>query len=571
MIFDASVPCDIDALHAQALELILRRAGLRTLVLTPSIETTRLGHALRALDPAAVVLTGRRVSLDAIGRLVYAVRGVVGDVVVFDYRGAVPDTGASTVCRLGEAPVAARDLLLSKLDERRAARAHGAERAGATGVARLLERRLVARERVAGPLLPTIDGPMASPHRPVDPKASFPDLEQRVLERWRERDVFHESVRRRQGAPQWGFYEGPPTANGPPGSHHVLARVFKDIFPRYKTMCGFYVERKGGWDCHGLPVELAVEAELGMTSKEDIERYGIAAFNARCREMVLSHVEDWNRLTERIGFWIDLDDAYRTLDTRLHRVGLVGAEDDPRQGPAVREAEGRAVLHPLRHRALEPRARPARRLPRRPRSERLRPLARSSSDHGGHRQGRRAARVDDDALDARLQRRGRCRPRAPLRPRTHRRRGALHPRRGAVERVLGPTTSRSSTGSPASALEGVRYEPPFAFISGSEYGPRGHTVLLGDFVTAQRRHRPRAHCDRVRRGRLPARRAVRAERRQPGPPRRHLRRADRPVRGPLGQGRRRRPRRGPANRAGGCCAPRATSTPTPTAGAATRR
>src|SRR5437660_501608 len=151
-------------------------------------------------------------------------------------------------------------------------------------------------------------------HRPVDPRVSFPELEERVLDRWRERDVFQESIRRREGAQPWGFYEGPPTANGPPGSHHVLSRVFKDIFPRYKTMQGFYVERKGGWDCHGLPVELAVETELGFTRKADIERYGIAEFNARCREKVLSHVEDWNRLTERIGFWIDLADAYRTLD-----------------------------------------------------------------------------------------------------------------------------------------------------------------------------------------------------------------------------------------------------------------
>src|SRR5436190_3519428 len=155
---------------------------------------------------------------------------------------------------------------------------------------------------------------MATAHRPVDPRASFPDLEERVLERWRERGVFAESIRRRSGAPQWGFYEGPPTANGAPGTHHVLSRVFKDIFPRYRTMRGYYVERKGGWDCHGLPVELAVEAELGMQSKEDIERYGIAEFNARCRQTVLSHVADWNRLTERIGFWIDLGDAYRTLD-----------------------------------------------------------------------------------------------------------------------------------------------------------------------------------------------------------------------------------------------------------------
>ena len=119
LILDASVPCELDALHAQALELVLRRAGLRTLLLTPSIETSRLARALRALDPSAVVLTGRRVSLDSIGRLVYAVRSVVQEVVVFDYRGAVPDTGASTVCRLGEAPIAARDLLIRRLDAAR--------------------------------------------------------------------------------------------------------------------------------------------------------------------------------------------------------------------------------------------------------------------------------------------------------------------------------------------------------------------------------------------------------------------------------------------------------------------
>ncbi len=123
LIFDASVPCDIDSLHAQALELVLRRAGVRTLMLTPAIELARLGRALRALDPNAVVLTGRRVSLDSIGRLVYAVRNVVQEIVVFDYRGAVPDTGASTVCRLGETPIGARDTLLTRLDAHRARQA----------------------------------------------------------------------------------------------------------------------------------------------------------------------------------------------------------------------------------------------------------------------------------------------------------------------------------------------------------------------------------------------------------------------------------------------------------------
>ena len=116
LIFDASAPCDLDAIYAQALEVVLRRSGLRTLSLTPAIETARLGRALRALDPRSVVLTGRRVSLDSIGRLVYAVRSVAPEVTVFDYRGAVPDTGASTVCRLGESPLAARDMLLAKIE-----------------------------------------------------------------------------------------------------------------------------------------------------------------------------------------------------------------------------------------------------------------------------------------------------------------------------------------------------------------------------------------------------------------------------------------------------------------------
>src|SRR3954466_4449263 len=157
------------------------------------------------------------------------------------------------------------------------------------------------------------DDDQATRHR-VDPQQSFPELEERVLRRWRERDVFQESIRRRRGAPPYVFYEGPPTANGRPGAHHVLARVFKDIYPRFKTMRGYLVERKGGWDTHGLPVEIAVEQELGISSKEQIEAYGIAEFNQKCRESVFTYLEDWNALTERIGFWIDLENAYRTLD-----------------------------------------------------------------------------------------------------------------------------------------------------------------------------------------------------------------------------------------------------------------
>jgi isoleucyl-tRNA synthetase len=149
---------------------------------------------------------------------------------------------------------------------------------------------------------------------PVDPKQSFPALEERVLARWREGRVFERSLANREGAEIWSFYEGPPTANGRPGSHHVLARVFKDVYPRYRTMCGYRVPRKAGWDCHGLPVELEVERQLGISSKQEIEEYGIAEFNRRCRESVFEYVEEWDRLTERIGFWIDLEDPYVTLE-----------------------------------------------------------------------------------------------------------------------------------------------------------------------------------------------------------------------------------------------------------------
>ena len=150
--------------------------------------------------------------------------------------------------------------------------------------------------------------------RAVDPKQSFPEMEERIGARWKEDRVFERSMEQRAGAEVWSFYEGPPTANGRPGSHHVLSRVFKDIYPRYRSMQGFNVPRKAGWDCHGLPVELEVERQLGLSSKQEIEDFGIEEFNQRCRESVFTYVEEWDRLTERIGFWIDLDDPYVTLD-----------------------------------------------------------------------------------------------------------------------------------------------------------------------------------------------------------------------------------------------------------------
>jgi len=151
------------------------------------------------------------------------------------------------------------------------------------------------------------------PFEPVDATLELVALEERMLAKWRRDDVFAESLRRREGAPEWVFYEGPPTANGRPGIHHVWARAFKDLFPRFQTMRGHYVARKGGWDCHGLPVEVEVEKELGFGGKPQIEDYGIEAFNQRCRESVQRYVEDWSALTSRIGMWIDTADAYWTL------------------------------------------------------------------------------------------------------------------------------------------------------------------------------------------------------------------------------------------------------------------
>ncbi len=192
-------------------------------------------------------------------------------------------------------------------------------------------------------------------YQPVETKPSFPALEERILAWWRESDVFARSLEARADAPTWLFYEGPPTANGKPGVHHVESRTFKDVYPRYKTMTGHLVRRKGGWDCHGLPVEIEVEKEIGTTGKRDIEVYGIAAFNERCRASVQRYVGDWERLTDRIGFWIDMSDAYWTMSTeyiesvwwslkQLHRRNLL--EQDykvtaycPRCGTALSDAE----------------------------------------------------------------------------------------------------------------------------------------------------------------------------------------------------------------------------------------
>lgn len=146
--------------------------------------------------------------------------------------------------------------------------------------------------------------------RSVSGRVSLPDLERQTLEFWKREDIFGKSVKQREGRPRFILFEGPPTANGKPGIHHALSRAFKDIFARYKTMQGFHAPRKGGWDTHGLPVELEVERELGLESKREVEDFGVEEFNRRCRESVFRYVKEWEDLTERLGFWIDLDNAY---------------------------------------------------------------------------------------------------------------------------------------------------------------------------------------------------------------------------------------------------------------------
>jgi isoleucyl-tRNA synthetase len=149
---------------------------------------------------------------------------------------------------------------------------------------------------------------------PVGARYDGPELETEILEFWRRENVFGRIMAEGAARPKFVFYEGPPTANGRPGIHHVLARTFKDLYPRYKTMRGFHCPRKAGWDTHGLPVEHEVEKELGIFDKKRIEQeVGVASFTAQCRASVMRHVAEWETMTERMGFWVDFEDAYFTL------------------------------------------------------------------------------------------------------------------------------------------------------------------------------------------------------------------------------------------------------------------
>ncbi|MCP4953092.1 MAG: isoleucine--tRNA ligase, partial [Proteobacteria bacterium] len=151
----------------------------------------------------------------------------------------------------------------------------------------------------------------------VNSRYDGPALEQHILDFWRAENVFARSLEQSADRPLFSFNEGPPTANGKPGIHHVLARSFKDIYPRFKTMRGFHAPRKAGWDTHGLPVEHEIEKELGIFDKKEIEKQiGVEEFTRRCRESVMRYIGDWEKMTERMGFWVDLEQAYYTLDNR---------------------------------------------------------------------------------------------------------------------------------------------------------------------------------------------------------------------------------------------------------------
>jgi isoleucyl-tRNA synthetase len=157
--------------------------------------------------------------------------------------------------------------------------------------------------------------------RPVSSKLDLPQLEEKILGWWKENKIFEQSVENRKGGPRFTLYEGPPTANGSPGIHHVLSRIFKDIIPRHRAMKGYYTPRIAGWDTHGLPVELEVERELGLSTKTQIEEYGIDKFNVKCRESVFRYLKDWNALTERIAYWCDLEHPYVTMENDYIETG----------------------------------------------------------------------------------------------------------------------------------------------------------------------------------------------------------------------------------------------------------
>ena len=354
--------------------------------------------------------------------------------------------------------------------------------------------------------------------RQLPAQVDLPALEKDVLARWEAGRVFERSLAQTADGEPWVFYEGPPTANGKPGTHHVEARVFKDLFPRFKTMQGRHVPRRAGWDCHGLPVELAVEKELGFTGKQDIEAYGVGQFNDRCRESVLRHVDEFERLTTRMGYWVDMSQAYRTMDSSYVQSVWWSPEADRRQGPARRGPPGRAVLPPVRHGAVGPRGRPG--LP-----GRRRPLA--STCASPSRPGRCRTSVLPCWCGRR--RRGRWSPTPPsrcTRPsptwRPAARRGGPRRRRAAAARARRGRRGARPVPRRGAGAHAVRAAVRPGGLPGRRR--RGRALRRDGGVRDDRlRDRPGAPVPRVRRGRHGGGPAVRAAGGQPGPPGRHLR------------------------------------------------
>ena len=162
----------------------------------------------------------------------------------------------------------------------------------------------------------------------------LPKISEEILAQWKAKNTFASSIATREGKPSFVFYEGPPSANGIPGIHHVMARTIKDIFCRYKTQKGFKVHRKAGWDTHGLPVELGVEEELGITKDEIGKSISVEEYNAACKKAVMRYTDMWHELTERIGYWVDMKDPYVTYTSKymesvwwlikqIHKKGLL--------------------------------------------------------------------------------------------------------------------------------------------------------------------------------------------------------------------------------------------------------
>ena len=274
--------------------------------------------------------------------------------------------------------------------------------------------------------------------RPVQPQVSFPELEQRRLERWDEQRIFERTLSERDPARSYVFYDGPPFATGLPHYGHLVASILKDTIPRYWTMRGFHVERRWGWDCHGLPVENETEKDLGLKEKRDIEKFGVHDFNEACRSIVLRFTKEWEKTIRKLGRWADFEGGYRTMDRdfmesvwwvfrqlwdkELIYSGFRIQPYCPRCGDA----------------ALELRAQPAGRLRRPP-----------GPEHHGPRRARGAGRrralaVDHDALDAAGEHgRGRCRGRRLRRGRAA---GAQRdPGRGACRALLRRRGPRRAT------------------------------------------------------------------------------------------------------------------------------